>query len=544
MDSALTILLLVASSVPAAAHSWTPSLRSTELVQHQLPSTEGSLLGVHTAGSLLGPEPKTPPHLVHISHLSVLYFAAFLAIVVARTGLLCVEKLGSRGLPTRDVPKWPEATGRTLDGRLEAASDVLFYVPALCILFLAARVWSLHTQDGGLAPWMTTAMTVVSYAIMVEYVAKVVEPEDERSWGATICSFTSGVAGACMHAGAGVIVISILTSPFRPSLAMQCLTLLTAVYFAVHALLAVHRGLVWSLGAAHENGMYRNQTSRAYAQVQHLKETLALFPMLCIILVCVRTRTLELGLEPEKGTQTGMLALAFGAGFQVLAVVCQILFSSLDQYCGQTLSMILSTAETLCLVTVYGGVTMVFGELLQWDVAGRVSLLVAATEATGPIPVSMKCVTILSMLYFLAYMSVLLARCFQYVSAVVINREEYTKGRVEEVMDHTCKAVVFAPMLGMLMITLRLRGQTLGLDDPPRYAQLAMVVSVSALLAQVLIAPVSSFLTGSVFGEESSTATDSAKYCAVAFMVLHYLTVAVFYAALSTLLAALFLGFA
>jgi len=535
MESAILVLLL-ASAVPAAAHSWTPSLRSTEL---------GVVQPHHDDASLLRVVAETPPHLLRISHLSVLYFAAFLAIVVARTGLLCADKCGGRGerrgeLPLRDAPKWQEQGVRTLDFRLEAACDVLFYVPALCILFLAARVWALRGSDGDLVPWITHSMTVISYAILVEYILKVVEPDDRRTWTAWVCNVLGGLAGFCMHAGAAVIVVSILTSPFKPSLAMQCITLLTAIYFAVHALLAVHRGFLWAMGA-HET-LYTDRTSKAFAQVQHLKETLALFPMLCIILVCVRMRALELGLgAPLHQTQNGMLALSFGAGFQVFAVVSQILLASMEQYCGKILGMVLSTVETLCLVTVYGGSAMVFAELLDWDPTGKVSLMEATFDAVGPIPVSMKCVTTLATLYFLAYLSVLLARCFQYVSAVMINREEYTKGRVEEVMDHTCKAVVFAPMLCMLMITLRLRSQNLGLADPPRYAQLAMVTSVGALVMQVLIAPVSSFLTGAVFGEESaSSATESAKYCAVGFMVAHYLTVAVFYAALSTLLGALF----
>jgi hypothetical protein len=422
---------------------------------------------------------------------------------------------------------------------------VLFYVPALCILFLAARVWSLHGGDGTLAPWMVYAMAVVSYAILAEYVLKVVEPEDIRSWGATLCLSLSSLAGAAMHGGAAVIVISILTSPFRPSVAMQCLTLLTAVYFAVHALLAVHRGMLqWLTGAqSPSDGPYQDRTSRGFAQVQHLKETLALFPMLCIILVSVRMRALELGVDPSHSTESGMVVLAFAATLQVLTVAMEMLIASMEDYCGRALAMIFSTCETFFLVSVYGGVMLVFGELLQWDPSGRVSLIDAAVEARGPIPTSMKCIVTLSALYFLAYLSVLLARCFQYVTSVIINREEYTKGRVEEVMDHTCKAVVFAPMLSMLMITLRLRSQNLGLADPPGFAQTAMMVSVAALLAQVLIAPVSSFLTGSVFGEENAQASDSAKYCAVGFMVAHYLTVAVFYAALATLLAALFMAF-
>lgn len=541
----ITILLLAAVSVAFKARS--PSLRPAGHGAHQsllaVEPTEKSLLGVGRTG-VAGKADlafATPPHIVCISQLSVLYFTAFLAIVVARTGLLCIAKFSGkeRDLLVRDVQQWPEGGGLSLDGRLETASDVLLYVPALCILFLAARVWSLHSNGGALAPWMTYSMTAVSYAILVEYLLKVLEPKDPRSWATSVCSGLGALAGLIMHAGAAFIVISILTSPFKPSLAMQCITLLTSVYFSVHALLAVHKGFLWIFGAPDD--MYSKQGTKGFAQVQHLKEALALFPMLCIILVCVRMRALELNVEPAPLTNHGMTAVAFAGGFHVLSVVLQIMCTeqNLGERIGTLAGTILWFVETACLIAVACGVTIVFVELLSWDVYGKVSLMTAMNSAAGPIPTSMKCVTTLSVLYFLAYMSVLVARCVQYVSAVFIYRESYSKGRVEEVLDHTCKAVVFAPMLSMLMITLRLRSQTLGMGDPVEYAQLAMIVSVGALLAQVLIAPVSSVLTGTVFGEDSANATDAAKYCAVAFMVGHYVTVAVFYAALSTLLWAL-----
>jgi hypothetical protein len=318
---------------------------------------------------------------------------------------------------------------------------------------------------------------------------------------------------------------------------MQCLSLLIAIYFTIHAFLAVHQAFVAALGSTQEvYGTKKNRT-KTYAQVRHVKETLALFPMLCILLVTTRMRAIELSVESSALTENGMLFFAFGGVFQVLVVLVESLLSKTfaDTSAGRTLRTFLSLLEITCLLTVYGGVIIVFMEVLDWTVGGEVSLLMGATAAGGPVPVSMKCVTMLSVLYFLAYFSVLIARVYQYVSYVFYAREDFTKGQVEDVLESACKAVVFVPMMCMLMIALRLRAQTVGKDDPERWVQMAMSTTAFSLIVQVCIAPVTSLLTGS----PDRPSPDGPKLLAVALMIGDYVAQLVVYVALAFLLVAL-----
>jgi hypothetical protein len=342
-------------------------------------------------------------------------------------------------------------------------------------------------------------------------------------------------AKACVHFGAAVIVISMLTSPNKTSLAMQCISLLTAVYFAVHALLAVYKTFVWAMGGSDEVFGTRTSRTRGFAQVQHVKETLALLPMLCVLLVSTRMQSLELKVNPPESMLNGMMALSFGATAQVLAVLVQMV---LGERHGSLLAM-LSVLETVCLLTVYAGVGMVFVDLLEWDAPVNVSFI--SMDVGSQLPTSIKCVTTLSVLYFLVLFSVLVARVIQYVSTVFVDREDYTKGQVEDTMEYARRAVVFAPMLSVLMIALRLRARTQGQSDPSEWVQVAMVVSVVSLLVQAALSPVIIFLTGSSSIQDRSAegAGSSRQWFAVVVLIAKYVTDIVFYVALSALLFAM-----
>merc|ERR1719487_2901228 len=480
-----------------------------------------------------------PPHLLCIMLLAVLYFSSFLLSVLARAGKQCASRLKAKPDPPPNTvePGQPPTppTPTTVDERLEAAYESLFFVPALCILFLSSRIWSLSSFEGELAPWVIWSMRIIVAAIFVEYLLRVLEPSESQFVlyvGKQIISF---LAKTCVHFGAAVIVISMLTSPNKTSLAMQSISLLTAVYFAVHALLAVYQTFIWAIGGSDEIFGTRAARTRGFAQVQHVKETLALFPMLCVLLVSTRMQALELNVSPPQSMENGMLALSFGATTQVLAVLLQMILGDRQA----SFQAVLSVLETVCLLTVYVGVGLVFVDLLEWDAPVKVSLL--SMDVGNQLPTSIKCVTTLSVLYFLVLFSVLVARVIQYVSTVFVAREDYTKGQVEDTMEYVRQSVVFAPMLSMLLIALRLRARTQGQSDPDQWVQTAMVVSVVALLVQATLSPVIYFLTGPSSNQDRSAEGlgTSRQWCAVVVLIGKYITNIIFYVALSVLLFAM-----
>jgi len=307
------------------------------------------------------------------------------------------------------------------------------------------------------------------------------------------------------------------------------------VYFAVHALLAVYKTFVWAIDGWDEIFGTRASRTRGFAQVQHVKETLALFPMLCVLLLSTRMQALELRVSPPQSMQNGMLALSLAATTQVLVVLLQMVLG--DRMAS--FQAVLSAFETACLLTVYVGVGLVFADLLEWDAPTNVSLL--SMDLGNQLPTSIKCVTTLSVLYFLVLFSVLVARVIQYVSTVFVAREDYTKGQVEDTMEYVRQSVVFAPMLSMLLIALRLRARTQGQSDPDQWVQTAMVVSVVALLVQATLSPVIYFLTGPSSNQDRSAEGlgTSRQWCAVVVLIGKYITNIIFYVALSVLLFAM-----
>merc|ERR1719213_1460871 len=122
--------------------------------------------------------------------------------------------------------------------------------------------------------------------------------------------------------------------------------------------------------------------------------------------------------------KNGMTMLSFGATLQVLAVLLQMM---LGDRLG-SFQAVLSVVETACLLTVYVGVGMVFVDLFEWDAPVQVSLL--SMDVGAQLPTSIKCVTTLSVLYFLVLFSVLVARVIQYISTVFVAREDYTRDKL------------------------------------------------------------------------------------------------------------------
>jgi hypothetical protein len=396
----------------------------------------------------------------------------------------------------------------------------------------------LSSFEGQLAPWVIWAMRVIVVAIFVEYLMRVAELNSDSYFVLYIAQrVLSFLAKSCVHFGAAVIVISMLTSPNKTSLAMQCISLLTAVYFAVHALLAVYKTFVWASGGTDEIFGTRASRTRSFAQVEHVKETLSLIPMLCVLLVSTRMQAMELHVNPPASMQNGMLALSFGATTQVLAVLFQMILGDRN---GSSLEWISHVLESVCLITVYVGVGMVFADLLEWDAPVQVSFL--SMDVGSQLPTSIKCVTTLSVLYFLVYFSVLVARGIQWVSTRLVAREDYTKGQVEDTMQYARDRVVFAPMLCVLFIALRLRARTQGQPDPEEWVQTAMVVSVIALLVQAALSPVIIFLTGSPSIQDRSADGPGTSWMwyTVGMLIAKYVTDVVFYVAMSALLFAMF----
>merc|ERR1719453_616219 len=91
----------------------------------------------------------------------------------------------------------------------------------------------------------------------------------------------------------------------------------------------------------------------------------------------------------------------------------------------------------------------------------------------------MRCVTILTLLYFGVFLVFLLSR---------IIKDPWTQRRVTAFSEMSKQGMAFVPMLCVMMIGLRLRAVMLNRHDPQIWAQYTMLVATLAIIMQVLIA--------------------------------------------------------
>lgn len=472
---------------------------------------------------------EVPTHLACISALAVLYFSAYLANILARFVGSCWERCVAGHRP-EDAHAKPE-------GRLAKAAEALVFVPALCTLFLATRVWTLATTSpnhGDLTHVMQKALGVTMYTVVglvvAEYLCVASTQEGQRG---PLASLVLWLSQGGVLAGAAAILLAIFTSPVRPSDATLGCAALLLVYFGVHVLLAVRETIVswcWTLDA--------EDKEEWTAKARHVRETLALFPMLCVLLVALRMRGLELGASLH-GTSPLIQSLVAAAFVQV----CAVLLQNASCVKGGMTGLVLSGTETCAMVIVYGSAAVLVSELLMLEEDPAEAYAVEIQPAflqsilrADPVPTSMKCVTMLSVLFFFVYLSVLLSRSVQYCTSEVFKRPAYTTKKVEQTLKSAEDAVLFVPMLSVLMIALRLRARTYSQADPAEWVQVAMYVCVGSLILQVLMAPLI-VASRDVFKDEAG-AVDCWKLAALSFLVLRYLVLTVFYCGVAALVIA------
>lgn len=518
---------------------WVLVARSSALVvQDHAAHLRGATLRV--AGAHDAPR-EVPTHLACISALAVLYFSAYLFNIMARFVGSCWERCVAGHRP-EDAHAKPE-------GRLAKAAEALVFVPALCTLFLATRVWTLATTSpdhGDLTHVMQSALGYIMYTVVglvfAEYLCVALTAEDSRGRGAS-CVLWVSQAGVLV--GACAILASIFTSPVRPSDATLGVTALLLVFFGIHTLLAIKEAATPYFGKVSKEDKERNE-----AEAQHVRNTLAVFPMLCVLLVMLRMRSLELD-APLHATTPLIKGLVASASVQVAAVLLQLTFPP----CGPTSNLVgldatrpclaafLSGTATVAMVCVYGCAAVLVSTLLMLEedpseayaVEIQPTFLQAILRA-DPVPTSMKCVTILSVLFFFVYLSVLLSRSLQYCTNAFFRRQAYTTHKVERTLKSAEDAVLFVPMLSVLMIALRLRARTYSQADPAAWVQAAMYVCVASLILQVLMAPLI-VASRDVFKDEAGS-VDAWKLAALSFLVLRYLVLTVFYCGVAALVVA------
>lgn len=521
--------------------------------------------------ALKGSQP-VPPSMRCVAVITVLYFSAYFAIILARSYGTLVGRTHQSTVRIRGRLSLSQSTETGM-------TDALVLAPMLCILMIGARMRAMQLDPAHGHPqrWAMSAMYIATWAFVVQFLTRCITPcvegISEDSNGCAVIYLLNCVwvcAIALLYCGFAAVVISVFlieaphgeTPPVSP--AMQCVTILTTVYFLIYLCMGIVRSFQQCKAWAN-NAEYRPHTVEKY--LEHASTALQFAPMLCILAVGTRLRALQMGREPEPWAQGAMFGATWAIVLQTMLLIlvpCLIPGENLDvqqdtkglDWSKQPhptlkgLAIFLSClwwASVLCLYVCIATILVsVFSmepdptHLFKADVKDRPLSLLAQSHRlhrleAPPVSTAMRCVTVLTLLYFGVFLVILVLRA---IKAQSLQR------RLEVFVDLSKQALAFVPMLCVMMIALRLRAVQLGSHDPQVFAQHTMWVATSMIVIQVVCAPFMVLLAKNEADEEDGDEEGQSgiwrKFAVIGLLVLRYAAALGLYIAMAVLIFALF----
>lgn len=459
--------------------------------------------------------PPISPALRCVVSLSALFFSVYFVAVFARLSWLLAGLFVAK-------PAAPEH----LESVVEQATDALTPVPMLCVLMISLRLRALQLElpNGDPPHWIQSWMYAHTGALFVRVFLDVFVGLG-TSLLHQIARLAYASATVVLYWGAAVVVAGIVTATAvavdeptpKPSAMMKCTTVMAVSYILECVALEVLR----SPGAVRVVDLAADTT---FLQ----------FPlMLCVLLLSMSLRAVQLHLQPAAWALT---AIYMTTG----AVVARAIWGVLGSLpCAGRLSgfpaICLATAWTFLSGVVYVGTAVIMVgafvmeavpllreeppvEVLAHQVRPVPSQF-ADLVPPPPLPVSMKCVAGLTLLYFSIHLCLTTGNVLAGKSAV-------------RMLDGAQRALAFAPMLCITMMALRLRAMQLQRADPQPWAQNSMCVATVATVVQVLCS-----MRGAVAEQDSLTG----KLVAIVRLVLRHLAGAVLFLSMAALVLALLL---
>jgi hypothetical protein len=226
------------------------------------------------------------------------------------------------------------------------------------------------------------------------------------------------------------------------------------------------------------------------------------FPaMLCVLLVAITLRMVQLNLQPPIWACVAMLlstvavvvqAALAGVNNWRVAALQQPALQEIEGTVGRvaaafqlTFMGCLCVGATLTVVSVFAMEPTPLAAIWPQSLAS-VSFLDLNGDRRPPLSTTMRCVMFLTVLYFSVNLWLMAAgACAQlHIWA-------------RSALDGVQHSLVFAPMLCVMMIAVRLRAMQLKVHDPQPWAQTAMYIAALSVLVQVVCRLVCAALSGS-----------------------------------------------
>lgn len=569
------------------------------------------------------------PSLRCVTALTLFFFGVYLAVVCARLVRLA-GRWASPGKPYWNIAAFEARL-------LEAAESALGLAPMLAVLMTSCRLRTMQLDPNGgrPQPWVTPCMYASTAAFFLRFVLDL-GFGGRAAWGSPLhrvfqcfyCLASFVLYGVC----ACIIAFGALAQPGPdwpagkrvPSLSPMfcCVAALTATYLSEHLLLEALRALrpraragfpgpppaqqeTWPeaaapgqasppapapapwqrmhrgagsgpAGASLDSGAAGSPPRAAAApEAQSLSELLSLhFPiMVCVLLVAIEVRAVQLRLQPDAWAAAAMYmttaSIIVQAAWAAAKAVARSQVAPAQDAPNRLTSFVRSaplwpptsspggadaaagTERPIADVVLAGIWLLVLGGLylgtavilasvadmedMDWlpedeDVPmDGVDASMVRTPKEKPLSVTMGCVMLLTVVYFGIYLCMIIGNVVGGAS------RRWVEGAIGSVQ----RGLAFVPMLCVMMIAVRLRAMQLAVRDPQPWAQKTMYVATCAVVVQAACSLRAGPPDGDGLEDDKANTHLAGKVALICLLALRYTATLLLYVCVAVLVAAL-----
>jgi len=478
--------------------------------------------------------------------LTSLFFCVYIAVICLRVGSMA----GAEG---------QSASRSSWQTRFAKAAGSLSLVSVVAILMICTRLRAMelakNAETGEPPLWAQSCMYAASFCFFLRFLVEVsMGPTAQGRFGENQESFVEkallvvkNLCSGIIYACSGAIIMSTLTMEAASGTTealgciMQCLLVLAGSHLFESGARDIYRAL-----PARSDG--------SVPEIENEGVSMRFSPMLCVLLVGIALRSVQLNLELELWAIMSMYATTFAmllqAARDTLYTVTQKVQEEkpqrqllADEAAGPVravpgLEQQKETEEGTSFwwattLSIYIGTALIMASVFAME-PKPLSVLIPSGSTSNPsgnvgsrhpISTAMRCVMSLTVVYFSAYL--------------LLMAGSLAKGAFGRWASHAGSAVqrslAFVPMLCVMMIGVRLRAMQIGERDPPRWAQVSMVIATVAIVVQVLCSMLSE-VEGDQSGEDKVLAS---KLYLITLLILRYAASLVLFLGVASLIISL-----
>lgn len=390
---------------------------------------------------------------------------------------------------------------------LVTVAETVYFVPMLCVLFLATRMRAVQLARGrdtekynlpqwwvrdsmAICSWAVLALTIIAFASAMAWgdMWEAAARSGSLGQGPRFMLNAKNVALTVVYASFSLVCIGLVFMPAPVHLwgesggpivspTILCTVLLSVLYFAVYLALAFAKA--W-------NEMGFGGPPQRFGPAQELLKTatmtVAFAPMLCVLFISVRLRAAQM-YDSERGDppvwmQAAFYVCAFSVVAQTLMAFATRGSQDIIVHEGGHIDVIAGKRPGKGVIALEGAGLVAKVCLYTAVTAVLVGFLLMGGGDSPPMPVSLECVLVLTALYFAVYFAIWVVLALQrhQDSERLAAARAFLENRARE-------SVSFCPMfcilhVGALMRALQITG---GAGAPGGWCQDVQCVATACI---------------------------------------------------------------